>query len=48
MITGMIALAYAAIGVGLIGVVLTGTGCSLPDLLHDILHWFEACSRRAH
>ena len=41
-ITGIVTLAYAAIGVGLIGVVLTGTGLFMPELLHDILHWFEA------
>jgi hypothetical protein len=40
-ITSMMALAYAAIGVGLLGIVLTGTGLFLPELLHDILHWFE-------
>jgi hypothetical protein len=41
-ITGIITLAYAAIGVGLIGVVLTSTGLFMPELLHNILHWFEA------
>ena len=41
-ITGIITLAYAAIGVGLIGVVLTSTGLFMPDLLHNVLHWFEA------
>ena len=41
-ITSMIVLAYAAMGVGLIGIVLTGTGLFLPELLHNILHWFEA------
>jgi hypothetical protein len=40
-ITSMMALAWAAIGVGLLGVVLTGTGLFLPELLHNILHWFE-------
>ncbi|MEA2875267.1 MAG: hypothetical protein QOF14_463 [Hyphomicrobiales bacterium] len=40
-ITSMIGLAYAAIAVGLLGAVLTGTGLFMPDLLHDILHWFE-------
>jgi hypothetical protein len=38
----MMALAYAAIGVGLLGVALTGLGFLMPDLLHNILHWFEA------
>jgi len=41
-ITGIVTLAYAAIGVGLIGVVLTSTGLFMPELLHNILHWFEA------
>jgi hypothetical protein len=41
-ITSMMGLAYAAIGVGLIGVLLTGTGLFLPELLHNVLHWFEA------
>ena len=41
-ITGIVALAYGAVGVGLLGVVLTGTGLFMPELLHDILHWFEA------
>src|SRR4051794_8353250 len=41
-ITSMMALAYAAIGVGLLGVALTGLGFLMPDLLHNILHWFEA------
>ena len=41
-ITSMIGLAYAAVGVGLLGMVLTGTGLFMPDLLHNILHWFEA------
>jgi hypothetical protein len=40
-ITGIVALAYGAVGVGLLGVVLTGTGLFMPELLHDILHWFE-------
>jgi len=41
-ITSMIGLAYAAIAVGLLGAVLTGTGLFMPELLHNILHWFEA------
>ena len=41
-VTSMIGLAYAAIAVGLLGAVLTGTGLFMPELLHDILHWFEA------
>ena len=41
-ITSMIGLAYAAICVGLVGMVLTGAGCSRRTLLHNVLHWFEA------
>jgi hypothetical protein len=41
-ITGMMGLAFAAIGVGLIGIVLTTTGLFMPELLHDVMHWFEA------
>jgi hypothetical protein len=37
----MMSLAYAAIGVGIVGILLMGTGLFMPDLLHDILHWFE-------
>jgi hypothetical protein len=40
-ITSMMGLAYAAIGVGLLGMALTGTGWFAPELLHNILHWFE-------
>jgi hypothetical protein len=41
-ITSMMVLAYAAIGVGLVGLMLTGTGLFAPELLHNLLHWFEA------
>ena len=41
-ITSMIGLAYGAICVGLIGMVLTGAGLFAPDVLHHVLHWFEA------
>jgi len=51
-ITGMMALAWAAIGVGLVGLTLTGTGIFVPELLHDILHWvgnlFAAGGGAAH
>ena len=39
-ITGMIALAYGAIGVGLIGLVFTALGLLAPDALHHATHWF--------
>jgi hypothetical protein len=41
-ITGIVGLAYAAVCVGLFGAVLTGTGLFVPELLHNVLHWFEA------
>jgi hypothetical protein len=50
-ITSMMALAYAAVGVGILGALLTGTGLFMPELLHDILHWFEhlfAAGEAAH
>jgi hypothetical protein len=41
-ITGIMTLAGAAIGAGVLGAVLTGTGLFMPELLHDVLHWFES------
>ena len=41
-ITSMMGLAYAAMAVGVLGAALTGTGMFMPELLHNILHWFEA------
>ena len=42
-ITGIVALAWAAVGVGLLGVLFTATGLlRCPTLLHDVLHWVEA------
>src|SRR5262245_36001669 len=41
-ITGMMGLAYAAMCVGLFGMVLTGGGLLAPDVLHHVIHWFEA------
>jgi hypothetical protein len=40
-ITGMMALAWAAIGIGLIGVLFTTTGFVLPTFPHDVLHFVE-------
>jgi ABC-type nickel/cobalt efflux system permease component RcnA len=47
-ITNMIGLALAAMGVGVIGVLLMGTGFAAPDLLHNILHWIEALFGGGH
>ena len=41
-ITNMMVLAFAAMGVGAIGIALMGTGFLAPEFLHDVLHWFEA------
>jgi hypothetical protein len=41
-ITSIVALAYGAVCVGLAGVLLMGTGFFAPELLHHVLHWFEA------
>jgi hypothetical protein len=38
-ITGMMILAYGAIGLGVLGVVFTGIGLLSPDLPHEIQHW---------
>jgi hypothetical protein len=40
-ITGIVALAWAAIGVGLIGLVFTVTGFVMPTFPHDVLHVVE-------
>jgi ABC-type nickel/cobalt efflux system permease component RcnA len=40
-ITSMMALAWAAIGVGLIGVLFTITGFVMPTFPHDVLHVLE-------
>jgi hypothetical protein len=40
-ITGIMALAWAAIAVGLIGVLFTTTGFVMPTFPHDILHFVE-------
>jgi hypothetical protein len=41
-ITSIVALAYAAVCVGLLGVLLMGTASRRPSCWHNILHWFEA------
>jgi hypothetical protein len=41
-ITGIVTLAWAAIGVGLLGLFFTGAGLFMPELLHNLLHAIEA------
>lgn len=41
-ITSMMGLAYGAMCVGAIGIVLTGAGILSPETLHNVMHWFEA------
>jgi hypothetical protein len=41
-ITGIMGLAWAAIGIGLVGVLFTTTGFVMPSFPHDILHMFES------
>jgi hypothetical protein len=40
-ITGMVALVYGSIGLGILGLALTGMGLLAPEMPHDILHWFQ-------
>jgi len=40
-ITGILALDYAAAGVGVIGLIFTGLGLFAPNLPHDVLHWVQ-------
>jgi hypothetical protein len=40
-ITGMMALAYGAAGIGVIGIMFTTLGLLAPDALHDAVHWFS-------
>jgi hypothetical protein len=39
-ITGIIALAYGAAGLGVVGLIFTGLGLFAPNLPHDVMHWF--------
>ena len=41
-ITGIMALAWAAIGIGLIGVLFSAGGLFMPEALHNALHAIEA------
>jgi uncharacterized iron-regulated membrane protein len=40
-ITSMMALAYGAVGLAIIGLLFTGMGLYSPDTPHDVMHWAE-------
>ena len=40
-ITGIMALAYGAIGLGVVGLLFTGLALFAPGLPHDVVHWFQ-------
>ena len=40
-ITGMVALVYGAIGLGVIGLMFTAMGLLAPHAPHDLMHWVE-------
>jgi uncharacterized protein DUF4337 len=40
-ITGMAALMWGAVGLGVLGLLLTGMGLAAPEMPHDIIHWFQ-------
>jgi hypothetical protein len=40
-ITGMIALAYGAAGVGVVGLIFTGIGLFAPQVPHELTHWLS-------
>jgi len=40
-ITGMAALMWGAVGLGILGLLLTGMGLFAPEMPHDITHWFQ-------
>jgi hypothetical protein len=38
-ISGVMMLAYAAAGLGVVGLAFTGIGLLAPDIPHDVMHW---------
>jgi hypothetical protein len=40
-ITGIVALAYGAVALGIIGLLFTGMGLLAPEMPHDIVHWAQ-------
>jgi hypothetical protein len=37
----MAALMWGAVGLGILGLLLTGMGLFAPEMPHDITHWFQ-------
>jgi len=46
-ITGMMALAYGAAGVGVIGLIFTAIGLFAPHVPHELIHWLPHFSQAA-
>jgi lipopolysaccharide export LptBFGC system permease protein LptF len=40
-ITGMVALVYGSIGLGILGLIFTGMGLLRPEAPHEVMHWLE-------
>ncbi len=40
-ITSMMALAYGAAGLGVVGLIVMGFGLLVPHFVHDLVHWFS-------
>jgi hypothetical protein len=47
-ITGIIALAYGAGAIGILGLFFTGLGLAAPEFLHDMTHWFQTLFTGGH
>jgi hypothetical protein len=40
-ITGMVALVWGSIGLGILGLIFTFMGLLAPEMPHDVLHWVQ-------
>jgi hypothetical protein len=40
-ITGIVALAYGSVALGIIGLLFTGMGLFAPEMPHDLVHWMQ-------
>jgi hypothetical protein len=47
-ITGIVMLAYASAGLGILGIVLMALGLFAPEFLHDVTHWFQSLFGGGH